>query len=423
MASHSSIVGGSTAARLLNCPGSYQATLALPKSADISSEYADEGTAMHDVMTRIFRTRAAAESRGLTPDAYVFNPFLEARKWKGQHFYDRVLTQAHLDEMIEPALVHLAVLEKEWGGGFRVMGVELRVAFPGIPGSFGTCDLVLVNEQVVLHVDWKFGQGVGVKAVYTDREGSTVNAQLLYYAAGAKATIKGLYKGKSSIPVLAIIQPRSDTPLTHVGISRKELTWFVEDLQKAVVYALDRDPVRSKGEHCRFAPCKVDCPLWTNAVLDLTAIGKPPANNTPNKVVTPYGEYLSKSKVLVDVLAMFSKEVNDQLHAYLEAGGLVPGWRLKAKTKQRQWVDDLVVDKALTKLGFEIDEIYDSKLVTFAKADATARKRGVKIPDHLRVAPATTETTVTSTDDPAPVVDRIGAAEAFKTALKAIAAK
>ena len=61
--------------------------------------------------------------------------------------------------------------------------------------------------------------------------------------------------------------------------------------------------------------------------------------------------------------------------------------------------------------------------MTFAAADATAKRRGVKIPDHLRVAPATTETTVCATDDPAPVVDRAGAAIAFQQALKALTAK
>ena len=184
---------------------------------------------------------------------------------------------------------------------------------------------------------------------------------MLFYAAGAKATVKGLYSYKgqygSRKPVLAIIQPRSDTPLTHVTIARKEIDWFVKDLQNAVVAALDRNPDIRKGEWCRFAPCKVDCPLWTNSVLDLSAIGGPPVIAIAH-TVTPYGEYLAKAKVLVDVLAMFKKEIDDQLHAYLEDGGLVPGWRLKAKTKMRQWVDELTVEKALTDLGFDAHEIF-----------------------------------------------------------------
>jgi hypothetical protein len=425
MTSHSAIVGGSTAARLLSCPGSYTATLALPPSADISSEYADEGTAMHEVMTRLMRIRQVTERKG-----YVFNPFTEVRKWIGDSrftFHDRQLTQEHLDTMIEPALRHLAELETSLGGGasatgmpFEVLGVEARVAFPGIPGAFGTCDLILGNPDFVVHVDWKFGQGVGVKAVYRDGDGETVNAQLLFYCAAAKASIKGLYKGKRK-PVLAIIQPRGDTPLSDVIISRKEIAWFVEDLQEAVIRATNRNPPRSKGEHCRFAPCKISCPLWTDAILDLTAIGSPPTRPVPATTPSPYGAYLARAKALVDVFAMYTKEVNDQLHSFLEDGGQVPGWRLKAKVKQRQWVDEDVVSVELQKLGFDWDEIWESKLVTFKAADATAKRRGVKIPDELRVAPPTTETTVCPTDDPAPVIERGDVVEAFRESLKLLA--
>ena len=55
--------------------------------------------------------------------------------------------------------------------------------------------------------------------------------------------------------------------------------------------------------------------------------------------------------------------------------------------------------------------------MTFAKAEATAKRLGVKIPDHLRVAPATNETTVTRSDDPAPAVNRTLAIDQFRAAL------
>ena len=120
---------------------------------------------------------------------------------------------------------------------------------------------------------------------------------------------------------------------------------------------------------------------------------------------------------------MFKKEVDDQLHSFLEDGGKVPGWRLKAKAKQRQWVDEDTVDLELRRLGFEDDEIWRSELVTFKAADATAKRRGVKIPDELRVAPPTNETTVAPTDDPAPVIERGDVVEAFRESLKLLTNK
>jgi len=136
-----------------------------------------------------------------------------------------------------------------------------------------------------------------------------------------------------------------------------------------------------------------------------------------SKEPSAYGDYLAKAKDLADLAAIFKKEVDEQLHAYLEDGGSVPGWKLKAKAKLRQWVDDETVDRELTRLGFDEDEIWEQKLVTFAKAEKSAKQLGVKIPDHLRVAPPSNETTVTRADDPAPPVNRALAIDQFRAAL------
>ena len=56
-----------------------------------------------------------------------------------------------------------------------------------------------------------------------------------------------------------------------------------------------------------------------------------------------------RAKHLVDMLTLYKKEVDEQLHAYLEDGGKVPGWRLKAKVKQRQWIDE--TDRRADELG------------------------------------------------------------------------
>lgn len=419
MSAHSSIVGGSSADRIISCPGSYQAQLALPASSDRSSEYAEEGTAMHAVMDAIMRERQRLETEAPLWVANQDNMLDAADRRIGDHFHDRVLTQEHLDDMVYPALEALADLEAKYGGGFRILAVEARVKFPGIPGAFGTCDIIMGNDTYVLHVDWKFGSGVGVKAAYVDESGVKLNPQLMFYATAAKSTVPSFYRGRRHM-VIAIIQPRGDEPLTETVITAKDMKWFREDLETAVALATNRDPARARGEHCRFAPCKVNCQLWTDPLLDLTALGVVPQQRTDvvSKAATPYGEYLARAKTLVDILAMFSKEVNEQLHAYLEDGGTVPGWRLKLKSKQRQWIDADTVAATLKAMGFEDDEIWQKKLQTFGKTDAVAKSLGTKVPDDLRVAPSTTETTVCTIDDPAPIVERQLAIEQFSAALK-----
>ena len=48
---HSNIVGGSTAKRVINCPGSVALVQKMPPKP--SSEYADKGTLLHNVIAEI----------------------------------------------------------------------------------------------------------------------------------------------------------------------------------------------------------------------------------------------------------------------------------------------------------------------------------------------------------------------------------
>jgi hypothetical protein len=396
---------------LLQCPASYQATAALPDSVEITSPYAEEGTHYHDVMAELIRARQADN----TVDLYQL-----AASFVGRHFYDRAFSTEGCTTAVSPALDALAELEAAYGGGFVVAGVEKQVRFPGIPGAFGTADLLLVSDSHLILVDWKFGAGVPVRATYFNSDNDEyLNPQLLFYITAARASARHLFKDQRKL-VGAIIQPRTDEPLTHTEINRKELSYFALDLEAAVVEAVGRQPRRAKGEHCRFAPCKVTCPLWTGPLLDLSAIGhvRPGAADAGHAKVTAYGEYLSRAKALVDMLVVFKPTLDEQLHSFLESGGVVPGWKLKNKTKNRQWVDEAVVVPALEALGFSESEIWQKKLQTFGAADAAAKRRGVAIPDHLRVAPPTTETTIAASDDPAPPVERAQAIANFTEALK-----
>jgi hypothetical protein len=405
MSKHSAIVGGSTAGRLLNCPASLAAIRALPPTADQPSEYAEEGTAMHAVMDYLMIQRA----HGATS--------LNVSISLGKVFHDRPLTNEHLDTMIRPALEQLAQLEEDYAESdpFEVVGVEQRVTFPGVPGAFGTVDLILRNSRFAILADWKFGQGVGVQAEYPDGEGTIVNPQLMYYAAAALKTRPRLFAGRRII--VAIVQPRSAQPLSHTEITRHEIKNFVQDMHNSVLAAVDRDPPMRKGEHCRWAPCKVNCPLWTGPLLDLAAL-RPVERTTSSPAVTPYAQYLAHAKYLLDTAVQLKAEVDAQMHAYLENGGTIPGWKLKDKATRRQWVDEDTVYTELTELGFSDDEIWRQELVPFKQAEATAKRLGVKIPDELRIAPPPSGTTLATSDDPAPPVERAALIDKFTASLR-----
>ena len=86
---HSRIVGGSTAKRVINCPGSVALVDKMPPQP--SSSYADEGTLLHDTIADIL------DGKG-TPTGYL-----------GRKHNDAVLTQDLLDEKLLVALAALVV--------------------------------------------------------------------------------------------------------------------------------------------------------------------------------------------------------------------------------------------------------------------------------------------------------------------------
>ena len=412
MSKHSTLIGGSTADRLLNCPGSFQLIQRLPDVPEIPSEYANYGTAMHAVMDRL----VAMFTDGYPP--HEDKMIQAARALEGERFYDRELTDQHLDESIFPAIDTLYNLMDAYGGGFHTAANELKIKFPGVPSAFGTTDLLLASKKVVLMVDWKFGQGVPVQATYTDQHGERVNPQLMFYLAGAMDELPTMFNKKRY--AVAVIQPRTAEKLTHTTITRTEVDMFIEDVEAAIVLALSKNPPLAAGDHCRWCPARPMCPLHTGPLFQLSELQDVvPAMPVPaDSDDGSYGEFLAKAKRLADLAADYKKQVDEAVHGYLEAGGTVPGWRLKLKTKLRQWIDEDVVNNELTRLGFGQDDIWQRKLQTFAIADKAAKRLGKKIPDHLRVAPETNETTLATTDDAAPVVDRKGAADELMHSIK-----
>ena len=91
--------------------------------------------------------------------------------------------------------------------------LERRVVFPTIPGAFGTCDLIVRIGSAIHVIDFKFGTGVRVLALYADGDEDVVNAQLLFYAAAARHSMPEVFRRRR--------QYRSDHLATDVDRARR----------------------------------------------------------------------------------------------------------------------------------------------------------------------------------------------------------
>lgn len=438
---HSDLVGGSTAGQRLNCPGSYrleqqlkgsisQRADELQRLADEtedpvekqdleaaadkmrgsfneSSEWADEGTALHEVMA--YLVMEGVEMNGLINDPKVDELFFKYKVDEARFFDAVVPAYREFNKLLDE------VMDED--PDFEVMiRVEARCEMPGIDNAFGTTDILIRGGKRTVVWDWKFGVGVPVAASYTvlvkdvpadgqsedDVGGEEVaygNDQLSFYARAAQHSYPDYFPDHPNWPVqLVICQPRigEGIPSTYTS-SYQELEDFRLDLVDAVEEAQTPDARLKIGKHCRFAKCKAICPLHlrgapamvalsaklgqlrerpalTGEILEADEIAVLELRNTPT---LDYATALNAILHLGEILGPLVKEGEAQALAYLEAGGELPDFQLYPKRAgNRSWENEDAADAFLGRQGLSVDQRRVTKTITPAVAETKLKALG-----------------------------------------------
>jgi hypothetical protein len=361
---HSNIVGGSTAKRVINCPGSVALVNKMPPKP--SSEHADRGTLLHDAIAAILEDQSVD---------------VIGRTYEGQ-----VLTQDLYDEKIMTAL---ALLDEVDPDKKMLYEVETRVGFGDLlPGVFGSTDLVGRIGSRAIVLDWKFGDGVVVDAVE--------NPQLMFYAAASMRTPEAAWAfGGATEIECVIIQP----PMIKRWVTTKErIAQFEQELVQAVKAAQQPDAKLAVGDHCRWCAGKPICPKMTGAVDRALQVQLKEID------VDTLGRYLKNADLLEDWI----KDLRGLALQLLEKDMPVPGYKLVAKRGTRQWTNETKALEALHDLGVSRAELLKpEELLSPAQAEKVLKKRKIALPDDLVVS-VSSGTTLASEDDPRPAVLQIG---------------
>ena len=361
---HSSIVGGSTAKRVINCPGSVALVAKMPPKP--SSKYADEGTLLHNVIAEIVMS-------GQPPEHYL-----------GTKYEDQTLTQELIDDKLKPALAALDQIDPN-----QEMEIEAETSVDFgdlLPGVFGSTDLIgrLGSRAIVL--DWKFGDGVAVEV--------EENPQLMFYAAAAMRTpsAQWAFEGVTEIEMV-IVQP----PAVKRWVTTPErIAAFELQLVQAVKASEKPNAKLEVGDHCRWCAAKPVCPQMTGAV-DRALQTKLQAIDTQM-----LGSYLANA----ELLEQWITDLRALAFAMLESGTPVPGYKLVAKRATRSWTDETKAKAELLK-SLPESEVVEMSVISPAKAEKALKKRKIGLPDDLVVA-ISSGNTLASVDDPRPEVILLG---------------
>lgn len=401
---HSSLIGGSTAARRVNCPRSY--TLEQLAPPDKGSVYARQGTALHEMMSRILGQGQEAED--LLPFSYT-QAEKDGTTWTYEVDHDQ------WEDLGAPALAQLDAfideMEALTGQPFQ-MYIEQSCDYPGIPGAKGTSDLIWRCGDWAGIWDWKFGRK------YVD---PTENMQMMFYLFSAIGKFPEFFKGVKFWKVL-ICQPQTASEAKSWDLTEGDLGEFNQKVHAALGHmkAGKTAPIAA-GDHCAFARCKVVCPLHGGAVAELGSMMRSmPTTNRPAAPDFDLAAYLSQAMELAEMAEDWAKQVAGAVQATLEGGVAVSGWKLVAKKSSgKNWTEDEeIVEAALVKAGLPVDAITKRTLVTPTQAIAAAKKAKIAMPvktvevptgfttvDYFEQKPSS-GSTLTREDDPRPAVRR-----------------
>lgn len=187
-------------------------------------------------------------------------------------------------------------------------------------------------------IDYKFGRG--------EVEHAVANHQLRFAAA-----VLGEAYDELQTVVVAINQPRAEGDrFTHAIYNREDLRKAWHEQFDILAYALDPTAARKPSyAACKYCPAKGTgaCPESSKAVVELA--GLPPSTD-PDELA----DRLKKAKLAEVVIEAW----REQARTLLDAGGVVPGWHLKAGQKRKSVTDTERAFQTLSAAGLITPELF-----------------------------------------------------------------
>ena len=352
------LLSASSAHRWLACPPSAVAAEAYP---DQDTEFTREGTLAHEVAESF--ARGITDGLGLIPT-----------------------------EMMEHANAYADYIQEQVKSYDAVILLEQRVDFsPWVPDGFGTCDCIILQDDTLTIIDYKYGQGVAVSAVG--------NPQMKLYALGALNDY-GIAYDVAKVE-MHIFQPRLNN-ISVDTITVDELTdWAEKGVKPTAEKAAKGEGDYCAGTHCKFCPHAGRCRELTATCTEYVE-----THNLRAAVPVLAPHELAEVLEMKPLVELWLKKVSAQALTTLLEGGEVPGYKVVEGRGSRAWSDELAVADKLKAEGFGLEDITETKLLSPAAMEKAIGKKRVAelLPDLIdKKAGAPTIAPLT---DKRPVFDR-----------------
>lgn len=310
------ILSASSAYRWLACPPSALKNAAIE---DQVSEYALQGTDAHSLCE--YKLKHALGEAVVDPTETL-------------QYYDSEMEECS-DAYVDFVLEQKAEVEKVCTDPLVL--VEQKLNFSRfVPDGFGTGDCLIIADDEIHIIDFKYGTGVLVEA--------ESNPQMMCYALGAVLLYDGIYDIEAV--KMTIFQPRKSNVSSWTISKADLLDWAVNVLQPAAELAFKGEGELKAGDHCRFCKVKANCRKRAELNLELAKYDFKPADELEDVEVEAV---LAK----VDDLVSWANDIKDYALKKALEGKKWDDWKVVEGRANRKYKSEKEVASIVLEAGYD----------------------------------------------------------------------
>lgn len=374
------LLSASGASRWINCPPSARLEDTFP---DSTTEYAEEGTLAHAIGELKLR-KEFVDPMG--PRA--FNNRIKK-------FRENPLYQKEMLDHTEAYLEYIQSLVHQYNAP-PFIAVETKVDFSAwVPEGFGTCDCIVIGENVLNIIDFKYGRS------FVEAE---ENPQMKLYSLGALVLYGVLFNIEKV--VLHIIQPRVDN-ISSFALTPADLMKWGESIKAIAQTSFNGEGEFNSGDHCKFCKAKHVCRARSENFTALEDFGYKKSELLSNAEI---GEILSIGRNLKNWLS----DIESYALSECLKGNDIPGWKAVEGRSNRRISD---VDSAFENLisnGYDEAILYERKPLTLTQIEKLVpKKQFEELLGKYIIKPPGKPTIVQESDNREAISNRVSAQSDF----------
>lgn len=309
-------LSASSAHRWMNCTRSPALCADMENQ---TSQYAQEGTDAHALCEYKVNTALGRDSPDPTEDLDYFDNEMDQCT---DDYRDFVMSQ------LEDSKQHCSD---------PLVLVEARLDFSRyVPEAFGTGDAIIVADDLLTVIDFKYGVGVLVEAEN--------NPQMRCYALGALDTYGSLYDIKTVR--MCIFQPRrSNVSISEMDVGELK-EWAENELKPKAQMAFNGEGEPVPGDYCIFCAAKAVCRARADFNLELEKYGFDDPETLEDSEIAGL---LPRIESLVE----WGSQVKDYALKKALAGTRFEGYKLVEGRSTRRYTDEEAVAETVKNAGFD----------------------------------------------------------------------